>query len=528
VPETAFEQISAICLDELSELDESGQAVDVGGAETDLAYCIYTSGSTGRPKGVLIEHRNVIRLILNDRTPFAFGSNDVWTMFHSYAFDFSVWEVFGALLTGGRVVVVPGEVTKDPKLFLDLLERDGVTVLNQTPAAFYSLSREVLRERRALRLRYVIFGGEALQSVQLREWNDAYPSVEMINMYGITETTVHVTFKRLGRADIEANSASIGRPIPTTTTYIMDSRQRLLPRGVPGEICVGGLGVGRGYLNRDELTSEKFILNPYQASERLYRSGDLARLTHDGEMIYLGRADDQVQIRGFRVETGEIQERLLAHPQVAEAIIMARSEDGRSTELTAYVLPKRGSISGTTSTSNGAEAGKTRRYHLPNGMEIFHLNKNETDFLYQEIFEESSYLKHDVTLEDGDCVFDVGANIGLFTLFAGQSCRDARIFSFEPIPATFDVLQRNAELYSLNAKVFQCGIGRDNREEVFTSYPHISIFSGRFAVPEEEQKIIKSFVMHQQHEGPVQSVLESARSTRFSPSAWGRNRWCAS
>jgi amino acid adenylation domain-containing protein len=306
-----------------------------------LIYCIYTSGSTGKPKGVLLEHRNVVRLMVNDQQPFSFTQDDVWTMFHSYCFDFSVWEIYGALLYGGKLVIVPEQVMKDPSLFLDLLVEHRVTVLNQTPTAFYNLANEALRSASAaLSLRYVIFGGEALHPVQLKEWKHAYPCTKLINMYGITETTVHVTFKEITDREIEKNRSNIGTPIPTTTSYIMDSNLRLLPVGVPGEICVGGEGLGRGYLGRDELTRQKFVANPYQPEERLYRSGDLAKLLPGGELIYLGRIDDQVQIRGFRVEPGEIKSHLLAHPLVAEAEVVARESKSESLELVAYVVPR--------------------------------------------------------------------------------------------------------------------------------------------------------------------------------------------
>ena len=308
-------------------------------APHNLAYVIYTSGSTGKPKGVLIEHRNVVRLMINDRLQFSFTAGDVWTMFHSYCFDFSVWEMYGALLYGGKLVVVPEAVMRDPSLFLDLLAEHQVTVLNQTPSAFDNLVKQTLDRRPGLALRYVIFGGEALHPVQLREWKRAYPAARLINMYGITETTVHVTFKEITDREIEENVSNVGRPIPTTTTYIMDSRLRLLPVGVPGEVCVGGGGVSRGYLGRDELTRQKFVPNPYKAEERLYRSGDLAKLLPSGEMTYLGRIDDQVQIRGFRVELGEIRSQLLKHPLVAEAEVIARKLQTEALELVAYVVP---------------------------------------------------------------------------------------------------------------------------------------------------------------------------------------------
>jgi len=306
-----------------------------------VAYCIYTSGSTGKPKGVLIEHRNVVRLMVNDKLQFSFVERDVWTMFHSYAFDFSVWEMYGALLYGGTLVVIPEHVMKDPALFFELLVKHRVTVLNQTPTAFYNLSREVLAHPDAeLALRYVIFGGEALQPVQLREWNETYPAIKLINMYGITETTVHVTFREISSREIRENVSNIGVPIPTTTTYIMDHRLRLLPVGVPGEICVGGEGVSRGYLKRDELTREKFVVNPYRQHERIYRSGDLAKLLSTGEMVYLGRIDDQVQLRGFRVELGEIRGRLLEHAQVSDSEILAVKNETGTSELVAYVVTR--------------------------------------------------------------------------------------------------------------------------------------------------------------------------------------------
>jgi amino acid adenylation domain-containing protein len=317
-------------------LSQPSTAPDTEVRPQDLAYCIYTSGSTGKPKGALLEHRNVVRLLVNDRLQFTFTSADVWTMFHSYSFDFSVWEMYGALLYGGRLVLVPEAVAKDPVLFLDLLVNEKVTVLNQTPTAFYNLASVDRGE--SLALRYVIFGGEALRPALLREWRAAHPHVKLINMYGITETTVHVTFKEIDDEQVANDTGNIGVPIPTTTTYILDDGLRLLPVGVPGEICVGGDGVCRGYLGRDELTRRKFIANPYKPEERIYRSGDVGKLLPSGEMVYMGRNDDQVQIRGFRVEPGEVQSQLLTHPLITRAEVIAKSMHHGAVELVAYVV----------------------------------------------------------------------------------------------------------------------------------------------------------------------------------------------
>ncbi|HEY7220169.1 MAG TPA: non-ribosomal peptide synthetase, partial [Candidatus Binatia bacterium] len=265
----------------------------------------------------------------------------IWTMFHSYCFDFSVWEMYGALLYGGTLVIVPNQVARDPSAFLDMLVLERVTVLNQTPSFFYLLLQETRDHSEPdLALRYVIFGGEALDPTRLKSWKQAYPGTKLINMYGITETTVHVTFKEITNTDIQENVSNIGGPIPTTTTYLMDPNLRLLPVGVPGEIYVGGDGVARGYLSRDELTRQKFLQNPYKPEERMYRSGDLAKLLPNGEMVYLGRIDDQVQIRGFRVELGAIQSCLLTHTSVAEAVVVATNLQSSAIEIVAYIVQR--------------------------------------------------------------------------------------------------------------------------------------------------------------------------------------------
>ena len=305
-----------------------------------VAYCIYTSGSTGKPKGVLLEHRQVVRLMVNDRMPFTFTAEDTWSMFHSYCFDFSVWEMYGALLYGGRLVIVSEGVNKDPQLFLDLVSSEHVTVLNQTPSAFMQLMHQALGERQKhVALRYVVFGGEALAPRQLLPWNQAYPDVKLVNMYGITETTVHVTVIDLDAEDLQKDVSNIGVPIPTLQTYLVDPSLRLLPVGVPGELYVGGAGLARTYLKRPELTAERFIPHPFGGppGARLYKSGDLARFLPDGEMEYLGRLDHQVKIRGFRIELGEIEAVLVQHRDVREAIVVARADQTESKRLVAYL-----------------------------------------------------------------------------------------------------------------------------------------------------------------------------------------------
>ncbi|MFX3681349.1 MAG: amino acid adenylation domain-containing protein [bacterium] len=309
------------------------------------AYIIYTSGSTGTPKGCVIPHAQVVRLFDATQSWFGFSNRDVWSMFHSPAFDFSVWEIWGALLFGGRLVIVPHATSRDPHAFLDLLRHEQVTVLNQTPSAFqqFSLAEEIAGPSEiALALRTVIFGGEALEVSRLQGWwerhGDQVP--QLINMYGITETTVHVTYRPLSKADLALGGRSvIGVPIPDLTVHLLDPAGELVPVGVPGEIHVGGQGLARGYLNRAELTAERFIPDPFSAAPhaRLYRSGDLARWSPGGELEYLGRADQQVKIRGFRIELGEIEARLTEHAAVAQAHVFARTDAAADTQLVAYL-----------------------------------------------------------------------------------------------------------------------------------------------------------------------------------------------
>ena len=307
-----------------------------------LAYVIYTSGTTGKPKGTLIPHRNVVRLFSSTETWFGFNEQDVWTLFHSAAFDFSVWEIWGALLYGGRVVVVPFLVSRSPEIFYELLAKERVTVLNQTPSAFRQLIQaEETVGRKALALRYVIFGGEALELQSLRPWFERHgdQSPRLVNMYGITETTVHVTYRPLSMGDLNSGSV-IGVPIPDLNIVILDQHMEPVPVGVPGEMYVGGAGLAKGYLRRPELTAERFIPNHLTQSQgaRLYRTGDLARFLPGMDIEYLGRVDHQVKIRGFRIELGEIESVLNQHPGVREAVVMVREDVPGVKTLAAYLV----------------------------------------------------------------------------------------------------------------------------------------------------------------------------------------------
>lgn len=317
----------------------------VGKDLKNLAYVIYTSGSTGKPKGVMVEHANVTRLFAATEHWFHFDEHDVWTLYHSFAFDFSVWELWGALLYGGRLVVVPHFTARSPDDFYRLLCDEGVTVLNQTPSAFHQLMDAQRRELTLKHaLRFVVFGGERLDPRMLRPWveRNGVDNPKLINMYGITETTVHVTYCPLGSHEILSEGGSvIGKPIPDLRVYVLDRYRQPAPVGVIGEMYVGGAGVARGYLNRPDLTAERFIHDPFsgESEARLYKTGDLARWRANGTLEYLGRNDSQVKIRGYRIELGEIEAEIASFHGVKSAVVVAREDQFGDKRLLAYIIP---------------------------------------------------------------------------------------------------------------------------------------------------------------------------------------------
>ena len=317
-------------------------------AADSAAYMIYTSGSTGRPKGVVVEHRSVVALMAAAARMYDFGESDVWTMFHSYAFDVSVFEIWGALLFGGRLVVVDFMTTRSPEDFARLVAMQQVTVVSQTPSAFYQLAAAVRPGAPASfsdHVRYMIFAGEALDFLQVRRWYDDRLSESgsagptLVNMYGITETTVHSTFRALSADFVASTAASdVGNALPGLAIYLLDARLNPVPDGVPGELYLSGTQVTRGYLGREGLTATRFVADPFgPAGSRMYRSGDLG-IVRDGSLEYLGRSDAQVKLRGFRIELGEVEAALLDADGVVAAAVAVKHNDSGLEQLVGYIV----------------------------------------------------------------------------------------------------------------------------------------------------------------------------------------------
>jgi amino acid adenylation domain-containing protein len=362
----------------ITELDHTVETAQAAVNPLHIAYIIYTSGTTGNPKGVLIEHQQVTRLLFHENNLFDFGSGDRWSLFHSYCFDFSVWEMYGALLYGGTVVMVPKHIAQDGRAFFDFLKTERITVLNQTPTAFRSmLQANSGRIDAAVQVRYLIFGGEALMPGILREWHTAIPDCRIINMYGITETTVHVTYKEITEEEITNNSSNIGLSLPTVSCYVLDADLQPVPVGVTGELCVGGAGVARGYLNKPALTAQKFIAHPFRKAARMYRSGDYARILSNGDLEYIGRKDDQVKIRGHRIELAEVEGVMIQLIDIKDAVVLPYRNTAGEDELSGYFIPTNTFVN--TSRLRAALGERLPAYMVPAyliPLENFPLNNN--------------------------------------------------------------------------------------------------------------------------------------------------------
>ncbi|HDP5831075.1 TPA: amino acid adenylation domain-containing protein [Staphylococcus aureus] len=412
-------------------LSENIENLNLNSDINSAAYVIYTSGSTGKPKGVEVTHSNVLSLLYPDENNFIFNENDCWTAFHSFCFDFSVWEIYGAILYGGKLIIVSDEIAKDTSKFSELLINEKVSVLNQTPSSFYSLI-DYSNEHHLLypNLRYVIFGGEALNPKKLYNWSKCNQHVSLINMYGITETTVHVTYKKLSIKDLEISTSNIGKPLSTLKHYIFDQDFKMVPINHIGELYIAGHGVSNGYLNQPNLTKERFIKNPYNLSEILYKTGDLVLENYAGELEYIGRTDSQVKIRGYRIEIGEVERNInnISGVDNCKVIVEENEKTGKylmcfvkteldiselrmkvSEVLTHYMRPSEyiKTSSWPTTTNGKVDTNKLREYSINDSKNTEHIVKTNTQKVLYKIWEEQ-LNKSKFSINDN--FFDIGGH----------------------------------------------------------------------------------------------------------------------
>lgn len=470
-----------------------------------LAYCIYTSGSTGKPKGVAVAHQQLLNYLYGIVSMLELPARRHFGLISTFAADLGHTMLFPALCTGGCLHIISRACMLDPGLLALYCQQQPLDYLKIVPSHLSALLDHP-RASEALPHQWLILGGEALPWELVDRLKKLHPRCRILNHYGPAETTVGVLVSEVDAEPRERQThvAPLQHPLANTQAYILDTALHPLPDGLPGELYIGGAGISRGYLNAPAATAERFLPCPFGADPgaRLYRTGDRVRATPTGQIEFLGRMDDQIKVRGFRVELQEIEETLRQHPAVKQALVLPEYANNETT-IRAYVVahPR------FSPTFQGQA-----RYTLPNGLAILHLNKNETDYIYKEIFELQAYLRYGITIEPGDHIFDVGGNIGLFSLFASRIASNIRTFVFEPNPTAFAVLQANMALYNVDAKLFNIGLAEQERVADFVSFTCFSLFSGFYTDPANEKQVVKAFMQNTEQTGTpdIQVLMQEA------------------
>ncbi|WP_298422706.1 non-ribosomal peptide synthetase [uncultured Kordia sp.] len=479
-----------------------------------LAYIIYTSGSTGIPKGVMIEHASLLNRIHWMQRKYPLSSEDVILQKTTLTFDVSIWELFWGAFTGASVSLLPIDAEKDPRQIVDNIQENEVTVMHFVPSmltAFLDYVEWNHCIEKLTTLKYIFCSGEALGRDQIRRFHKLFKEqthTKLINLYGPTEATVDVSYHEC-KEEAPQTVVPIGAPIDNIQLFIVDENLKLVPIGLEGQLCIGGIGIARGYLNRTELTEEKFVPAPFLNNKKVYLTGDSAKWLPNGEIEFLGRIDHQVKIRGFRIELQEIENQLLNIPDIGTAIVMARtqtttdddtSESSNSSYLAAYITSSQRIKYYDQAATLLKKAQLQNKYihKLANGMPLFHVNTREADFMYGEIFEENSYLRNGIHLEEGACVLDVGANIGMFSVFLSQILNDVTVHAFEPITPLFEKLQLNGQLYgNATIKAHAVGISDKESEATFKYYPNASIMSGQYGNVKDDASLVDTYMKNQ-------------------------------
>lgn len=480
--------------DALRELEAqpAGDVANPPVAGASLAYVVYTSGSTGQPKGVCVEHRNIVNYVVGITERLNLQPGMRHALVSTMAADLGNTVLFGALASGGCLHVISRERAESGTLLGEYFERESIDVLKITPSHLLALQATTPAARTLPRQRLVL-GGEASATQWIESLRAMAPECEIHNHYGPTEATVGVLTYRVAGAPPHTASGTLplGTPLRNTRVYVLDEKGRRCAQGETGELFIGGAGVARGYLNRPELTAERFVADPYDAAPgaRLYRSGDLARVLPDGCIEFCGRTDGQVKLGGHRVELGEIEHALRSHGGVRDAAVVARAEGNGTKRVLAYVVPQR---------PEQPLWSHPGVHVLPDGTPVAHLNANETDYLYREIFTLQAYLRHGITVRPGDCIVDAGANIGLFTVFVSRLARDLRIFAFEPNPAAFACLKANAEAWGSAVVCLPYGLAEEEKWAELTYFEGLSLLSGFYADAALEGSVVEAYVRNQQ------------------------------
>lgn len=459
---------------------------------TALAYIIYTSGSTGHPKGVMVGHEGLVNISFDHRDRLPIHVEDNVLQFIPFSFDGSVLDIFMTLLSGATLVLPNDKVLGDKDLFAGFMLDKNVTIASFTPSFLRFLSKDELPG-----VKIIVSAGETIDFETVKYYHDK--GKIFYNAYGPTEATVNTTLYQIADADLLSNGPiPIGKPSANKKIAILDENMQLLPQGVQGEICIWGNGLAKGYLNNPELTSEKFTTNPFENNGKIYKTGDLGIWLPDGTIVYKGRKDSQIKIRGYRVELGEIESSLDSYEVIEKSVVLDRMNKNGEKELVAYYIPNEEAgytIGKIIDFKKEKRADEINLFELPNGFTLFANTESELKIIYHEVVEDKAYLKNGIHVPDGGCVLDVGANIGLFSIHINSIAKDLDIYAFEPLPVTFKYLKQNASLYKGNIKVFNFGLSDKEETAKFLYYPHITAMSSRYIDKDLGKQTVKDFVL---------------------------------
>ncbi|MFT5822329.1 MAG: amino acid adenylation domain-containing protein/FkbM family methyltransferase [Crocinitomix sp.] len=485
-----------------------------------LAYVIFTSGSTGKPKGVMLEHKGLLNRMLWMKRDLAIGTNDVFLQKTPIYFDVSVWELFLPLISGSKLVFVKPDGHKDPTYIEEVINANQVSIIHFVPSMLAS-ALAAITWNNVNTLRHVICSGEALAKKIETRFKENVPFAHLHNYYGPTEASIDVTAIDLTAFPTMGHEVSIGKPVDNTNIYIVNSDLKLQALGVLGEILIGGVQVARGYLNRKELTEEKFIESPFIQGERLYKTGDLGRWLVDGTIEFIGRKDHQVKIRGYRIELGEIEHALSKHLGVDNAIVLAKEDEDGEKELFACVVPDKNiaaTVRNILKADQLALEFNAELYEMENGVSMYAYNRSEVQMLYTEVFEDRTYLKNGITIPENATIFDVGANVGSFSIFSMINFENAKVYAFEPLAPIYSLLEKNVGLYQGNVELFNIGISDKAEEAVFDYYPYATVLSGRHAENNDVKDTVRRFIgntLASDEEGITDEQMEDLLNNRL-------------
>lgn len=468
-----------------------------------LAYIMFTSGTSGKAKGVMIEHRSVVNLAQN-QFAVSLDSDTRVLLTGALGFDATTFEIWGPLLNGGSIYVIGRDELREVERLKNAIANFRINTLwmssslfNQVVDADVSVFHGLTR---------LIVGGDVVSAQHVLKVKQINNGLKVVNGYGPTENTTFSTFFEIGS---QVQSIPIGRPLNNRKLYILDAKLKPVPVGVIGEIYLGGEGVARGYYDDPELTGEKFLINPFHTGDRLYKSGDLGYFLPDGNVIFIGRSDDQVKIRGFRVEVAAIRKFLLQHPLLNDAYPYPYEQEKGDKYIRAVLVPNDSAGADLEERMKQLSAQtSTELLTLPNSMKCFYINRSETEFIYNEIFEEKIYDRKKIILNDGDVVVDAGANIGLFTMYLGMSYNNIKVYSIEPMRPIFETLKLNCELYGINARLLNVGLSNEQSKENFYYFPYYTSASGRYANSDHQKQIVKSFLKNSLADNVEVSAVE--------------------